>query len=103
MESEIIPFDILNANNTLFEELKYLESLTCKILKVPNLINDFVKKNKKNKKKKKKTSPPKKSLHFSVPFSEKITTENSSVEVVSSQIPLSYTKGPMYYVNSQYL
>ena len=54
MESEIIPFDILNANNTLFEELKYLESLTCKILKVPNLINDFVKKNKKNKKKKKK-------------------------------------------------
>ncbi|EGR33429.1 phosphofructokinase family protein, putative [Ichthyophthirius multifiliis] len=35
-----IPKEILNAKNTLMEEIKNLESRTCNILKVPNLISE---------------------------------------------------------------
>ena len=43
MENQyVIPKEILNAHNTLMEEIKNLESRTCTILKVPNLIMEVV-------------------------------------------------------------
>ncbi len=39
-----IPKEIINAKNTLMEEIKNLESRTCNILKVPHLIQESVKK-----------------------------------------------------------
>ena len=68
-----IPKEILNAKNTLMEEIKNLESRTCNILRVPNLIIEAVfKKNsktnlfylKKIKKKKKKKASRRNPLLF---------------------------------------